>query len=80
MNMIILQWVLEEELPHFQSNKDYSEYFTREERASASEFMRRLVNSTSGGTATSQTANELLERYLVEYDFKKLAAETGSIE
>ena len=70
----------EEELPHFQSNKDYSEYFTREERASASEFMRRLVNSTSGGTATSQTANELLERYLVEYDFKKLAAETGSIE
>jgi len=65
----------EEELPTFHSNKDYSEYFTREERASASEFMRRLVDAKN-----SHVARELLERYWVEYDFKKLAAETGSIE
>ncbi len=69
----------EEELPYFQSNKDYSEYFTREERASASEFMRRLVDAKRSST-TSQTANKLLERYWVDYDFKKLAADTGSIE
>lgn len=65
----------EDELPTFLSNKDYSDYFTREERASASEFMRRLVDAKR-----SHVARELLERYWVEYDFKKLAAETGSIE
>lgn len=71
----------EGELPYFQSNKDYSAYFTREERASASEFIRRLVDGTSNNSSESRRlARELLERYWVEYDFKNLAAETGSIE
>lgn len=72
----------EEELPFFQSNKDYSAYFTREERASASEFMRRLVdaNSSRRSSSSRRTAHELLDRYWVEYDFKRFAAETGSIQ
>lgn len=62
-------------LPNFHSNKDYSQYFTREERASASDLMRRLVSSKS-----SVKGRKLLERYWVELDIEKLHLQTGSIE
>mmetsp|Transcript_37538 Transcript_37538/g.67607 ORF Transcript_37538/g.67607 Transcript_37538/m.67607 type:complete len:541 (-) Transcript_37538:185-1807(-) len=58
-------------LPYFDSNKDYAEYFTREERASASDFMRRVA---------SDAGKELLERYWVELDFDKLRKQTKSIK
>jgi len=61
----------EERLPEFDSEKDYSAFFTREERAIASDFMRRVA---SGG------ARELLERYWVELDFELLRKQTKSIK
>lgn len=59
------------ELPYFDSNKDYSAYFTQEERATASDFMRRVA---------SERGRELLERYWVELDFGKLRSQTKSIK
>ncbi|KAL7538047.1 hypothetical protein ACHAXR_008249 [Thalassiosira sp. AJA248-18] len=58
-------------LPSFDSNKDYSAYFSREERASASDMMRRVA---------SVRGRDLLERYWVELDFEKLKRETKSIK
>ncbi|KAL7546508.1 hypothetical protein ACHAWF_009841 [Thalassiosira exigua] len=57
-------------LPPFDTGKDYAEYFTREERASASEFLKR---------ATGEKGRWLLERYFVEYDFDAMRAQTGRI-
>eukprot|EP00584_Thalassiosira_punctigera_P011157 CAMPEP_0172529608 /NCGR_PEP_ID=MMETSP1067-20121228/3649_1 /TAXON_ID=265564 ORGANISM="Thalassiosira punctigera, Strain Tpunct2005C2" /NCGR_SAMPLE_ID=MMETSP1067 /ASSEMBLY_ACC=CAM_ASM_000444 /LENGTH=534 /DNA_ID=CAMNT_0013313697 /DNA_START=45 /DNA_END=1649 /DNA_ORIENTATION=+ len=60
-----------QDLPQFDSDKDYSAYFTQEERAIASNFMR---------SAAGDLGRELLERYWVELDFKKLAKQTNSIK
>eukprot|EP00571_Detonula_confervacea_P012081 CAMPEP_0172312478 /NCGR_PEP_ID=MMETSP1058-20130122/17627_1 /TAXON_ID=83371 /ORGANISM="Detonula confervacea, Strain CCMP 353" /LENGTH=596 /DNA_ID=CAMNT_0013025949 /DNA_START=103 /DNA_END=1893 /DNA_ORIENTATION=- len=60
-------------LPKFDSNKDYSGYFTQEERASASDLMRRVVNSDDRGI-------QLLERYWVAFDFSKFNAQTKSVK
>ncbi|KAL3763599.1 hypothetical protein ACHAW5_009600 [Stephanodiscus triporus] len=62
-------------LPDFHSNKDYSQYFTDEERANASDLMKRLVAAKS-----STKGRDLLERYWVELDIDKLYAQTKSIE
>ena len=63
-------------LPYFDSNKDYSEYFTQEERASASDLMRRLVNARD----STGKGIELLERYWVhEFDVDELRSETKDI-
>lgn len=64
-------------LPSFHTNKDYSEYFTNEERASASDLMRRLLASKG---RDGDRGRMLLERYLVDLDVEKLSAQTGSIE
>ena len=64
-------------LPTFHTNKDYSEYFTNEERASASDLMRRLVASKG---MDGDRGRMLLERYWVDLDVEKLSAQTGSIE
>lgn len=61
-------------LPEFHTNKDYSQYFTHEERASASDLMRRLVEAKHSSEGT-----DLLERYWVELDYRKLKAQTKSI-
>ena len=58
------------DLPSFDSNKDYSDYFTLEERASASELMRQLVSD--GG-------ERMLKKYWVDLDFAKLEKQTQSI-
>ncbi len=58
-------------LPDFDSDKDYSEFFTQEERASASDLMRKVVGSEKG--------EELLERYFVDYNFEKLRDQAKSI-
>jgi hypothetical protein len=62
-------------LPVFHSNKDYSRYFTVEERAAASDLMRRLVESKDG-----VGGRDLLGRYWVELDYKKLKSQTMSIK
>jgi len=54
-------------LPYFDSNKNYSQYFTNEERASASDLMKRLVNAKDD----SGLGIKLLQRYFVEHDFGK---------
>jgi hypothetical protein len=64
-------------LPTFHTNKDYTEYFTNEERASASDLMRRLVTSKGND---GDRGRMLLERYWVDLDVEKLSAQTGSIE
>lgn len=58
------------DMPSFDSNKDYSDYFTLEERASASELMRQLVSD--GG-------ERMLKKYWVDLDFAKLEKQTQSI-
>ena len=58
------------DLPTFDSNKDYSGYFTQEERAVASELMRRVAN---------EDGRRLLERYWVSLDFEKLRKETKEL-
>ena len=63
------------DLPKFDSNKDYSDYFTREERAAASDFMRRVAAARG-----SERGKKLLERYWVTLDFDKLKKETKSIK
>jgi hypothetical protein len=65
---------VDKKLPEFHANKDYSQYFTLEERASASDLMRRLVESKR-----SSEGKDLLERYWVELDYRKLKAQTKSI-
>ena len=62
-------------LPEFHSNKDYSQYFTLEERASASDLMKRLIEAKS-----SSKGKDLMERYWVELDYRKLNAQTKSIK
>ncbi|KAL3815403.1 hypothetical protein ACHAXA_011521 [Cyclostephanos tholiformis] len=62
-------------LPEFHSNKDYSRYFSLEERAAASDLMRRLVEAKG-----SSSGRDLLERYWVELDHTKLKAQTMSIK
>ena len=57
-------------LPRFDADKDYSEYFTREERAAASDLLRM---------AAGERGRALLEQYWVELDFDALAKQTGSI-
>ena len=57
-------------LPSFVSGKDYSEYFTREERAAASDFMGRVAGEEGRG---------LIERYFVELDLESLEKQTKSI-
>ena len=57
------------DLPQFDADKDYTAYFTREERASASDFMEMMA---------SARAEELLERYWVMWDFEQLASQTKS--
>ena len=57
-------------LPSFDSRKDYSDYFTREERAAASDFMGRVAGREGRG---------LIERYFVQLDFESLAKQTKSI-
>ena len=59
-------------LPYFDSNKNYSQYFTNEERASASDLMKRLVNAKDD----SGLGIKLLERYWVSHDFEKLRDQT----
>ena len=58
-------------LPRFDSDKDYSAYFTGEERAAASDFMRELAGDAAGG---------LLERYWTGWDADGLRAQTRSIK
>jgi len=57
-------------LPDFDSNKDYSEYFTLEERAAASELMRVLA---------SEDARGLMERYWVGLDFRAVRKQIQAI-
>mmetsp|Transcript_15200 Transcript_15200/g.32143 ORF Transcript_15200/g.32143 Transcript_15200/m.32143 type:complete len:165 (-) Transcript_15200:79-573(-) len=59
------------DLPDFDSKKDYSGYFTREERAAASDLMRRVA---------SADGVNLLERYWVTLDFEKMRKETKALE
>ncbi len=59
------------ELPGFDSNKNYSGYFTLEERAAASDLMRRVA--TADGV-------RLLERYWVPLDFERLRKETKELD
>jgi len=59
-------------LPSFDSYKDYSAYFTIEERAIAIDFMRRVASGSKAG-------QDLLERYWVVLDFDKLKQQTGGI-
>eukprot|EP00804_Cyclotella_cryptica_P015408 CCRYP_008035-RB/>CCRYP_008035-RB protein AED:0.09 eAED:0.09 QI:715/1/1/1/0/0.66/3/225/393 len=57
-------------LPTFDSNKDYSEYFSLEERAAASELMRVLA---------SDACRKLIERYWVEFDFRVMRKQIQAI-
>jgi len=57
-------------LPIFDSNKDYSDYFSLEERAAASELMRVVAND--GG-------KKLLERYWVGLDYRALRKQIQAI-
>lgn len=56
------------DLPKFDSNKDYSDYFTVEERASATELMKRVLGSEEN--------QKMFERYWVTFDFEKLKLDT----
>lgn len=67
-------------LPHFDSNKDYSGYFTREERAAASDFMRRVAMAAGRGIGDGREGEMLLERYFVDLDFDLLWKQTKSIK
>ncbi|KAL7490868.1 hypothetical protein ACHAWT_000385 [Skeletonema menzelii] len=58
------------ELPEFRQS-DYSDYFTLEERAAASELIRRVVRNEKG--------IELLDRYFTEWDFQKLVEQAQDI-
>ncbi len=57
-------------MPRFDADKDYLEYFTREERAAASDLLRM---------AAGERGRALLEQYWVELVFGALAKQTGSI-
>lgn len=57
-------------LPSFDSNKDYSAYFTAEERAVASELMR-VVASDDG--------RKLMERYWVDLDYRAMRKQIQAI-
>ena len=61
----------EVELPEFRQS-DYSEYFTLEERAAASDLIRRVVRDERGIV-------ELLDRYFTEWNFEKLINQTQDI-
>ena len=64
LDFLKLDFAKGQNLPYFNSNKDYSEYFTHEERVRASELMRRLVNARdSDGVGV-----KLLKRYWVDDD------------
>lgn len=66
LDFLKLDFAKGQNLPYFNSNKDYSEYFTHEERVRASELMRRLVNARdSDGVGV-----KLLKRYWVDDDIK----------
>ena len=58
------------ELPEFRQS-DYSDYFTLEERAAASELIRRVMKDEKGIM--------LLDRYFTEWDLGKLTNQTGDI-
>jgi hypothetical protein len=57
-------------LPTFDSNKDYSDYFSLEERAAASELMR---------VAASDEGRKLMERYWVELDYRAMRKQIQAI-
>eukprot|EP00956_Cyclotella_meneghiniana_P036125 scaffold121865_cov72-Cyclotella_meneghiniana.AAC.1 len=57
-------------LPIFDSNKDYSDYFSLEERAAASELMRVVAND--GG-------KKLLQRYWVGLDYRAMRKQIQAI-
>ena len=57
-------------LPRFDSNKDYSEFFTLEERAAASQLMRAVA---------SDAASELIEKYWVELDYRAMRKQIQAI-
>lgn len=57
-------------LPIFDSNKDYSDYFSLEERAAASELMRVLA---------SDSGKKLIERYWVGLDFRAMRKQIQAI-
>lgn len=57
-------------LPTFDSNKDYSDYFSSEERAAASELMRVLA---------SDGCRKLIVRYWVEFDFRAMRKQIQAI-
>jgi hypothetical protein len=57
-------------LPSFDSNKDYSDYFSLEERAAASELMRVVASDSS---------KELMERYWVQLDYRAMRKQIQAI-